>query len=248
MASNRYILILAVAAVAILAALPLLLPLVGVDSDDLSRDVADTAHLAWWTGGLSMFALMMWSAGAGMCALAAAAIRATSRDQARFLAATAALLGFLALDDALQLHETAGPEVGIPELAAYGVIAALAAWWGIRFRRELLASRAWLLLGVGGLFAASLFSDVFTLGPTAAEDWLKNSGLAILLLWCADTALLSLRRAPASVAADQPVELPPSPLRPVAQRLGLPVDREQSSLSAPRPKREPEDATPRPTR
>lgn len=195
MASKRHILVLALAAVAILAVVPFLLPLVlDIDGDDLSRDVADTAHLPWWTGALSTVGLMMWAAAAGICALTAAAVSREQPDRSRFLAGTTALLLLVALDDALQLHETVGPEkLGVPEFACYGVLAVAAGLWGLLFLDQILATRVWLLAIVAAFFAGSILSDVLVIGPTAAEDWLKNSGIAVLLLWCADTSLTTLR-------------------------------------------------------
>jgi len=216
--ANRNILIGAFLAVAVLLALPFGLP---VDADDLSRDIADTAKVPWWTGALSMLALMLWAAAAAVCALAAIAVWHQQPDRARFLFGTAALLMFAAVDDSLQLHETVGPEkLGVPESVAYGVLAAAAGLWLVSFWRQILASRVWVLGLAAIFFFGSLLSDVLVIGPTAAEDWLKNSGIAILLIWCADTSLQALR----SVEAPDQV------------------------VSEPRPKREPEDVTPRPAR
>jgi hypothetical protein len=222
MASNRNILLLCLAAVAVLVALPFGLPLVGVgvDGDDLSRDVADTAGVPWWAGSLSLLGLAMWVAAAAVCALAAAAVSDRQPERSRFLAATTALLLLAALDDALQLHETVGPEeLGLPEPVVYATLGAAAVLWGLRFRPQILSSRVWLLVIVAVFFAGTLLSDILVIGPTAAEDWLKNSGIAVLLIWCADTALTTVR-----------------------SEIGPRV------LSEPRPTRGPADATPPPTR
>lgn len=195
MTSDRRLILLVFLAVAVLAAIPLGLPLiVDVDGDDLSRDVADTAMVPWWTGAISFAGLMLWAAAAGICGLAAAIFWGREPERSRFFSFTAALLLLAAVDDALQLHETVGPEkVGIPEEVCYAVLGLAALAWAVRCRREILASRIWLL----GLAAVFLFgsglSDTLVIGPTAAEDWLKNSGIAILLLWCADTALTVVR-------------------------------------------------------
>jgi hypothetical protein len=222
MASNRNILLAILVASAALLAVPFGLPLVGVgvDGDDLSRDVADTAQVPWWTGALSMLGLMMWAAAAAVCALSAAAVRKRQPAQSRFLIATMALLLLAVLDDGLQLHETVGPEeLGLPELLVYAVFGVAIAFWGLRFRLQILSSRVWLLAIVAVLLFGMLLSDVLVIGPTAAEDWLKNSGIAVLLIWCADTAL-------ATIGSEmEPVE-----------------------LSAPRPRRAPGDATPPPAR
>jgi hypothetical protein len=222
MASKRHILFLALAAVVVLAVLPFGLPLIlDVDGDDLSRDVADTAHLPWWTGALSTTGLMMWAAAAAVCALAAAAVSRRQPERSRFLAATTALLLLVALDDALQFHETVGPEkLGVPESVCYGVILVAAGLWGLRFLDQIFASRVWLLALVAMFFVGSILSDLLVIGPTAAEDWLKNSGIAVLLIWCADTSLLTVR----------------SEMEPV----GAP--------SEPRQRREPAGATPPPAR
>jgi hypothetical protein len=221
--ANRNILVLACVAVAVLAAIPLGLPLVlDVDGDDLSRDIADTARLPWWTGALSLLALMLWAAAAAICALTALAIKGREPERSRFLFGTAALLVAVAVDDALQLHETVAPEeLGVPESAADVVLALAASLWLASFWRQVLATRVWVLGLSVVFFAGSLLSDVLVIGPTAAEDWLKNSGIAILLLWCGDTALQALRAAEAT-----------------------PGD----ALSEPRPRRGPAGATPPPAR
>lgn len=220
MPTNRQIAILGAVAVLVLAALPFGLQLlIDVDADDLSRDVADTAKVPWWTGGLAMGGLMMWSAAIGVCTLAAIAISRQEPEQSRFLGGTALLLLLAAIDDALQIHETVLPEeIGAPEGLGYLILGAAALLWAWRFRDSILSSRLWLFAGAAVFFAGSLLSDVLVIGPTAAEDWLKNSGIALLLLWCGDTALQALRAGGMTAA------------------------------SAPRPRREPADATPPPAR
>jgi hypothetical protein len=193
--SDRNIFVLAVMAVAVFAALALGLPLiVDINGNALSRDFASTAELPWWVGSLSMVALMMWSGAAGVCALAAAVIAREDPEQCRFLATTAALLLLAAFDDALQLHEVVGPvELGVSEEVCYAVLGAVVALWALRFRSQIFATRLWLLAGAAILFSGSLFSDFFEVGATAAEDWLKNSGIAIVVIWCFDTSLYELR-------------------------------------------------------
>lgn len=210
MASNRRLIILATLAVAVLAAIPLGLPLiVDVDGDDLSRDVADTAKVPWWTGAMSFASMMLWSAAAAVCALAAALLWDRLGERARFFVATAALLLLAAVDDALQLHETVGPEeLGIPEMAFYALLGLAALAWAVRFRREILASRIWVL-GAAAVFLFGMgLADTLVIGPTAAEDWLKNSGIAILLLWCADAALTSVRAEIESPSELRPTRVP----------------------------------------
>lgn len=195
MSSDRRLIFLAAFAVAVLAAIPLGLPLiVDVDGDDLSRDVADTAMVPWWTGAISFAGLMLWAAGAGVCGLASAFFWGRQWERARFFAATTGLLLWAAIDDALQLHETVGPEkLGIPEEVCYLALGLAAIAWAVRFRDQILASRLWLLGLAAIFFFGSGLSDTLVIGPTAAEDWLKNSGIAILLLWCVDTALTTMR-------------------------------------------------------
>lgn len=219
MASNRQLVLLALAAVALLAAVPLGLPIVlDVDGDDLSRDVADTAKVPWWTGAMSFASLMLWSAAAAVCALAAALIGDRRRERGRFFVATTALLLVAAVDDALQLHETVGPEeLGIPENAFYVVLGLAALAWAVRFRREILASRVWVLGGAAVFFLGMGLADTLVIGPTAAEDWLKNSGIAILLLWCADTALTSVRAEFESSSELRPTRAPAAATPPPAR-------------------------------
>jgi hypothetical protein len=149
-----------------------------------TRDVASTGGLPPWAGAVSLLGLVVWGGAAGTCALGGIVARRQRSPSASFLLATAALLVVLAVDDAMQIHETVGPAyIGVGELAVYGVLAlAVIAWVGA-FWRQISASAWPTLMLAAGWFAGSLVLDVAGRGPVTFEDWFKYSGLMTLAAW-----------------------------------------------------------------
>ena len=95
----------------------------GVPLGVLFRDAAasgtDALHAGeFYVGAGSTMTIVVWGASAALCAFVAWLWRDGQ------LAALGALTAVMCADDALQLHETVGPAVGVPELAlpaAYGL-------------------------------------------------------------------------------------------------------------------------------
>jgi len=203
MLSGRKILLVLGAFSAFLAAVLFAVAAAGLSAADLVRDTTDTAKLPWWTGGFARLGISMWLVAAAFCVLAGIVVQRASRDRAIFFFVTAGLLTLLSFDDSFQIHEVVAPaHLGISEYAIYAVIAVAASLWAVRFRREILESRLWLLGLAAIMLFGSVSSDVIERGSAAAEDWLKLTGIAALALWCADTGIAAIWDAIGSTQAD----------------------------------------------
>ncbi len=113
----------------------------------LTRDPLSGSGKPPLSGALSSLGVLLWWAGASACALAAWCLHRTGQhEQASFLAHTAGLSAYLALDDLFQIHETLAPRwLGLPEHAVYGLIALATAIYLWRHRRQWAEPDAGLL-------------------------------------------------------------------------------------------------------
>lgn len=142
--------------------------------------------LGWWTGAVAL-------AFAGLVPLR----DGRSRPVAWYLTAAAGL-AWLALDDALQLHEVVIPGLGAPEKVvelAYAVGAVVLVAKGRRW----LAQGRWLVLACGAaLLATSVTIDVVDVdgGLVWVEDGLKLAGIFVLAAFALATAYEALRAEP----------------------------------------------------
>lgn len=181
---------------------------------DLVRDPAVISDSAWWTGSISLVGLLLWAAAAGMLLITGLVLlEGPERERARFFLSSAALVGWLAVDDALLLHEDALPhDLGVPQAVVFLVYGLAAGAWALRFRRYLVRD-AWLLAVVVGGFGASVLLDNANSLPgvevgyraAVAEDWAKYVALGALLAWAlvaARRALLGLRGAAAATPGE----------------------------------------------
>lgn len=105
--------------------------------ENLTADVAATAHVEPWTGAYSTFGLIVWGIMIGALLLAAVVMRRRGDRQAFwFFAVTTSLAGYLAVDDAFLLHEDVLPDdIGFPESAFYLALLIGAATWLVAYRR-----------------------------------------------------------------------------------------------------------------
>jgi hypothetical protein len=167
----------------------------------LTADPTTTADLPPWTGVFSTLGVIGWAASVGVCALAAVVLHARRSSSTSFFVATAALLSYLALDDAYLLHEYVGPEVlHVPQSVVVAALGAAVAVWAWRFRRRLAESDL-LVLGIAGLaLAGSVVVDATgRYGLIIVEDWLKLSGIAALFAWSLTAAESALEARPAGL-------------------------------------------------
>jgi hypothetical protein len=189
------------------------LELVDVSLVDLLRDPSAVPDSPWWSGSISLVGLLLWGGAAGMLLLVGLVLRdAGEPARARFYLTSAAVVGWFALDDALLVHEEVlTEEAPLPLLLVLVLYGALAAWWALRFRRE-LARDGRLLAIVAGSFAASVLLDNANELPGVdvgyragvVEDYAKYVGLVALLVWALTVTrreLLAARR-PARESAD----------------------------------------------
>lgn len=162
---------------------------VGLDTSDLLRDPLAVLEANPLTGFLSNLGIVLWSASAGACFLAALVLRS---DESRFFLWSGVLTTVLAVDDLYQLHEAVIPYVlGIDQrlvVLGYVALVALYVW---RFRKILLETEYTLLVAAGIGFGVSIGTDLLpveiwrsSLGPLVrlAEDGGKFFGI---LFWLA---------------------------------------------------------------
>lgn len=145
---------------------------------ELSGDCCHTYY-----GFVSNLGVMAWSATAAVCLFAALVLAAQRRRKALigFAASAGLLTGWLALDDALLIHEVVFPSFGIPQNAVLVLYLVLGGVYGLASWRTILQSD-WLLLFIaGGSLALSMGIDtVFhSLAPTLVylEDSAKFIGI-----------------------------------------------------------------------
>jgi hypothetical protein len=164
----------------------------GYYSRDL-RTLSAAAGVPLLAGGLALLNMMVW-ASAGSMAVLVAVIWPPRR---RWLLVFALLNIFLALDDALLLHEEVGPELGLPEkgfhllYAAIGVVLLLGAFqpaanlptedrnWRVRVQTLPLSGRAFVLGLL--LLGLSVVIDQTTHGQYLWEDAPKLLGALVWL-------------------------------------------------------------------
>jgi hypothetical protein len=154
--------------------------LLGFSWEPALHDVAATAGVPFWHGAGPVVTVMLWAAMAGACLLTASVLAAAGgREEAIFFATSAALLAFLGLDDALQLHENAFPyKLGVPQALVYLGYGVAAALYVLRFRERLLASDLILLAGWVLPLALSVGIDAVS-GGGAFEEYCKLVGVSL---------------------------------------------------------------------
>jgi hypothetical protein len=144
----------------------------------LTRDGSALGELPWYSGSISLLNGMVWAVVSGLSLLVA---WLEPRARVR-LAALGALTAVLAADDALQLHEVAGPDNGIPQtafLALYAVIGVVLLVAFVRGRQlgPLLA----FLVGLCLLGMSVGFDEFVTRQILIAEDGSKLLGAIVWL-------------------------------------------------------------------
>jgi len=152
------------------------------DIGHLTRDPTAVAEVPWWTGVLSRLTNLCWAVAATVNLVAA---RASVPSRRQPLLLLGVLSAAFAIDDAMLVHETVMPNLGVPEefvLATYALA-------GLVLVRSWSGSWSWWRTQVGAAFftgaamlAVSVAADAF--GATALlllEDGAKLIGV---LAWC----------------------------------------------------------------
>lgn len=158
----------------------------GTPVDVFTRDPAATTGMPFYTGSMSILTTGVWAAVAALAGVAAWLVPSRRRLMTGF----SVLSGVLLVDDALMLHESVAPELGIPEvlfLAFYGVYGFVLLW---RFARPKLAAGTGPLVLGAVLLAMSAAIDVIN-RAIIVEDGLKLLGA---LVWLAVPVLTLAER------------------------------------------------------
>ncbi|MEX5718032.1 hypothetical protein [Geodermatophilus maliterrae] len=180
-----------------------------------TRDGSSLGGLPWYSGSVSMLNTMVWAA---VTALALLVAWLEPRDRLR-LTVLGGFVLVLAADDALQLHESVGPENGVPQkvfLALYAVTAVLLL---VLFLRGGRRGPTIAFLSGGALLAVSIvFDQLVDRQILIVEDGTKLLGA---IVWLTVPVLAVSRRARHDrplPARDGSVDLPPAVDRPVLHR------------------------------
>lgn len=109
---------------------------------------ADCCHVYY--GFVSNLGIMLWSATAAVCLLAAAVFAMQRRQPSLiwFAGSAGMLTGWLALDDAFMVHELVLPSLGVPQNAVLASYVALGAFYALASWRIILKAD-FLILAVG---------------------------------------------------------------------------------------------------
>jgi hypothetical protein len=143
----------------------------------LTTDFQRTADVPWYTGAVSVLNNMVWACVAVLSAFVAWLVPAQRR---RLLLFTGFVL-VLAADDALLLHESVGPDNGVPEavfLVAYGLLGLLLSWSMLRHANR--GVPVTFLIGAA-LLAVSIGFDLVFSDQFLVEDGAKLMGALVWL-------------------------------------------------------------------
>lgn len=193
----------------------------GVPIEWLMRDPLATLEADPLVGAMSNLGIVVWSAAAGACLLAALALRrrGDDRESASFFLWSGVLTVVLVLDDLYQFHEQIGPvSLHLAQRGIYLVYLAAVVTYLFRFRRRILATD-WLILVLAGIaFAVSIGVDLLpetlrdgVLAPVEdlVEDGAKFVGIVLWSTYFTREAAAALGRGAAS--APQPRSAPDAP-------------------------------------
>lgn len=183
--------------------------LFNVQFDYLTTDVTSLGGLNPLAGALSSIGILLWWSSASIWTIAALVHQqASRRDALRFALASAALSGYLAIDDLFRIHETLAPRyLGLSQTVVYaGLLLATGAYL-LGFARTILRAYPLLLLLALALLGLSVFVDVLPdLASAEADRWktfaeesLKWVGIVAWLSFCMARCRFDLQGAHAAI-------------------------------------------------
>ena len=157
--------LIAACTAAVLVAIYLVTRAKGLHFSDLTRDAAATLDGPWYTAALSNATVVMTSAGAAIAIFSATLLDRRGRGSVKgFLLALGLLVGFIAADDLLMLHETVLPALGIRASLLFAVyaLALLGILWF--WREAVLGATDYVFLVLAGLAlgVSAVVDSVFT--------------------------------------------------------------------------------------
>jgi hypothetical protein len=159
---------------------------------DLTRDPAAVMKGPYYIGLLSNWGIILWSAAAGVCLLAAWLVSERAPRVGTWLLASGLLTLLLAVDDMFMLHETVFPDVfGIHEKVVYVIYSLLGGAYLLYFLPQILR-RHYLFLIVSvfflGLMVVSDSIGRWVETPTAIEDSFKYIAIVFWLVFFTKSA------------------------------------------------------------
>lgn len=165
-----------------------------------------------WKGSFSVLGVICWSAAAAVCFLAGAFVRSSGGDRRRstFLLATGALFAVLGLDDGLLIHDHWAERVTAwnqSQPIVSGLLFLAIITWLVFFRRDIAASRAFLVvLAFSGLLAAEAIDiatefDIRSAAANLTEEALEFASVVTWLVFACGEAWRSLRSTAAAAPA-----------------------------------------------
>jgi hypothetical protein len=197
--------------------------LTGIKFSDLSRDASEVVGFHFYVGAVSQLGILILGAAAAI-SLFAACVPGSGEDapeRRRFLLASAAVTGWLVLDDLLTLHEIVIPSaLGLRQRYVLLIYAAGMAAFLFRFRRAIFRTEFAVLIASLASFGLSCATDAL---PTRfperihhhLEDGAKLLGITLWTAYYARTSLLHVRSggAEGGVAAGGILKPEPFPVR-----------------------------------
>lgn len=179
--TTRVILAAVGAGLLVIAAVAAASVVLDVPPETFTRDPAALAPgLPFYGGSVSLLSAVVWGA---VAALSGFVAWAGSHRLRRPLALLGALAALLLADDALMLHESVGPRLGIPDELWYLLYAAVAGLLAWHLRRDGRTGHGVAFLAGGALLAFSVGVDSLNVETSVAflvEDGAKLLGA---LLW-----------------------------------------------------------------
>ena len=204
----RYVVLTLAGAAAVVAAIAAASVVTGVPVPRMTQDVAAIADIHPLSGVLSSGGILLWWTSASVWALLAAVHRSgAQREEYRFAVYTAALSGYLALDDLFQVHEDLVSRLfGLEEPPIFAALAMVVVYYVVSFRSLIFRSESMLFVLALFFLMASVTLDaghIHWLGQRLGhwmyllEDGTKWTGI---VCWCA----YALRRCHQAMLASQP--------------------------------------------
>lgn len=136
--------------------------LLGVETGNITRDVAVLADIHPLTGALSSMGILMWWAAAAIWFFSSAIHhKLRSHEEFLFTLSFGLLSSYLALDDLFQIHEYLAPTyLGIREGAVYVALVLALISIIVRFRQRMMCADTIFLVLSLGLLACSMLIDI----------------------------------------------------------------------------------------
>jgi hypothetical protein len=128
--------------------------------EDLLLDPASLGGLPWYTGLVSNLGVLGWTTATATGAFGAWVARYGGRPGAAAMLTRGSLLsGLLLFDDLFQLHVVVHPLFGITKPMVYALYLAVALWWIVGQRHEVLRTNYEILLTAVALLGLSVIVD-----------------------------------------------------------------------------------------